>query len=278
MIHESSPVTNAFVSVPADMGQLNCAAFLAGIIAGVLDSARFVSHILYSIMSIQQASCNLVKLSFVKDPDRGPWTVRPTGQSSIVFLSTFVRSHIFKYWWDVDERDLIMCLFPLFTFPLPSLHLPFSPSSFSPLLSLYFVLSTFFFDFSLLVLLTHLYYYFLSASACPSHRSYCDSQGGYPGKPKLWQDSIPCQILCRSNGKREKNGLSFDKPYIPHYGHIINHEHGAWGAYHGVDIFTFNEILNQCITLWSSQYCYAVHSVIPFAVYPTYMGVINKND
>ena len=144
MIHESSPVTNAFVSVPADMGQLNCAAFLAGIIAGVLDSARFVSHILYSIMSIQQASCNLVKLSFVKDPDRGPWTVRPTGQSSIVFLSTFVRSHIFKYWWDVDERDLIMCLFPLFTFPLPSLHLPFSPSSFSPLLFLSFVLSTFF--------------------------------------------------------------------------------------------------------------------------------------
>ena len=68
-------MTNAFVSVPADMGQLNCAAFLAGIIAGVLDSARFVSHILYSIMSIQQASCNLVKLSFVKDPDRGPWTV-----------------------------------------------------------------------------------------------------------------------------------------------------------------------------------------------------------
>lgn len=43
MIHESAPVTNTYVSVPADMGQLNCAAFLAGIIAGVLDSARFVS-------------------------------------------------------------------------------------------------------------------------------------------------------------------------------------------------------------------------------------------
>ena len=43
MIHENSPVTNAFVSVPSDMGQLNCAAYFAGIIAGVLDSARFVS-------------------------------------------------------------------------------------------------------------------------------------------------------------------------------------------------------------------------------------------
>lgn len=43
MIHENSPVTNAFVSVPSDMGHLNCAAFIAGIIAGMLDSARFVS-------------------------------------------------------------------------------------------------------------------------------------------------------------------------------------------------------------------------------------------
>jgi hypothetical protein len=45
MIHENSPVTNAFVSVPADMGQLNCAAFLAGIIAGVLDSAKFHARV-----------------------------------------------------------------------------------------------------------------------------------------------------------------------------------------------------------------------------------------
>jgi len=43
MIHESAPITNSFVSVPADMGHFNCAAFLAGIIAGVLDSAKFVS-------------------------------------------------------------------------------------------------------------------------------------------------------------------------------------------------------------------------------------------
>jgi hypothetical protein len=42
MIHENAPVTNTFVSISADLGQLNCAAFMAGIIAGVLDSARFV--------------------------------------------------------------------------------------------------------------------------------------------------------------------------------------------------------------------------------------------
>lgn len=43
MIHENSPITNTFISVPADMGQLNCAAYLAGIVSGILESCRFVS-------------------------------------------------------------------------------------------------------------------------------------------------------------------------------------------------------------------------------------------
>ena len=43
MIHESNPITNTFVSVPSDLGQLDCAAYIAGIIAGILDSAKFVS-------------------------------------------------------------------------------------------------------------------------------------------------------------------------------------------------------------------------------------------
>ena len=46
MIHEHSPVTNTFVSLPADyVGQLNCAAFIAGIIAGILDSSRFTAKV-----------------------------------------------------------------------------------------------------------------------------------------------------------------------------------------------------------------------------------------
>lgn len=51
MIHEFSPVTNAFVSVPSDMGHLNCAAFLAGVIAGVLDSARFNAKVSAHLVS-----------------------------------------------------------------------------------------------------------------------------------------------------------------------------------------------------------------------------------
>lgn len=42
-IEEEEPLVNRFISVPKDFGQLNCAAFMAGIIRGALDSAGFVS-------------------------------------------------------------------------------------------------------------------------------------------------------------------------------------------------------------------------------------------
>ena len=51
MIHEHLPVTNTFVSVPSDMGQLNCAAFLAGIIAGALNNARFDAKVTAHLVS-----------------------------------------------------------------------------------------------------------------------------------------------------------------------------------------------------------------------------------
>ena len=43
MIGEVAPITNTFVSVPQEIESFNCASFIAGIIAGVLDSAKFVS-------------------------------------------------------------------------------------------------------------------------------------------------------------------------------------------------------------------------------------------
>ena len=46
MIHEHFPITNSFVSLPAEYsGQLNCASFIAGIIEGVLDSSRFPARV-----------------------------------------------------------------------------------------------------------------------------------------------------------------------------------------------------------------------------------------
>lgn len=43
MIHETDSLTNRFISIPADLGQLNCAAYTAGILKGMLDCAHFVS-------------------------------------------------------------------------------------------------------------------------------------------------------------------------------------------------------------------------------------------
>ena len=45
MIHDREPITNYFVSLPQDVGQLDCAAYLAGIIAGVLDASRFYARV-----------------------------------------------------------------------------------------------------------------------------------------------------------------------------------------------------------------------------------------
>lgn len=49
MIYENNPITNAFVSLPVDLSQFNCATFIAGIISGILDSAKFVSIIIHSL-------------------------------------------------------------------------------------------------------------------------------------------------------------------------------------------------------------------------------------
>lgn len=43
MIHEAVPITNQYISVPPDLGNLNCAAYVAGVAAGILNGANFVS-------------------------------------------------------------------------------------------------------------------------------------------------------------------------------------------------------------------------------------------
>ncbi len=45
MIIDNTPLTNQFISVPKDMSQLSCAAFIAGIIEGVCDGAGFESRV-----------------------------------------------------------------------------------------------------------------------------------------------------------------------------------------------------------------------------------------
>lgn len=45
MIIDSEPLVSKFVSIPKDYGNLNCAAFIAGIIEGALDSAGFYASV-----------------------------------------------------------------------------------------------------------------------------------------------------------------------------------------------------------------------------------------
>jgi hypothetical protein len=45
MISDNEPVVNQYISVPKEMNQLNCAAFVAGIIEGACDGAGFPARV-----------------------------------------------------------------------------------------------------------------------------------------------------------------------------------------------------------------------------------------
>ena len=44
-IYDNGPITNRYLSVPKGLGSLNCAAFIAGIIAGACDTAGFTCEV-----------------------------------------------------------------------------------------------------------------------------------------------------------------------------------------------------------------------------------------
>ncbi|KAK1839263.1 bet3 family protein, partial [Colletotrichum chrysophilum] len=45
MIIDNEPLVNAYVSVPRELSQLNCAAFMAGIVEGLCDGAGFPARV-----------------------------------------------------------------------------------------------------------------------------------------------------------------------------------------------------------------------------------------
>jgi hypothetical protein len=45
MITDNDPLVNTYISVPKEMNQLNCAAFVAGIIEGVCDGCGFEAKV-----------------------------------------------------------------------------------------------------------------------------------------------------------------------------------------------------------------------------------------
>ncbi|PXF40844.1 Trafficking protein particle complex subunit 5 [Gracilariopsis chorda] len=50
-IEEAEPLVNKYISVPADYGHFNCAAFSAGIINGVLNSAGFPAEVTAKVLA-----------------------------------------------------------------------------------------------------------------------------------------------------------------------------------------------------------------------------------
>eukprot|EP00243_Klebsormidium_subtile_P003051 TRINITY_DN16191_c0_g1_i1.p1 TRINITY_DN16191_c0_g1~~TRINITY_DN16191_c0_g1_i1.p1 ORF type:complete len:196 (+),score=26.48 TRINITY_DN16191_c0_g1_i1:248-835(+) len=53
MISEKELLVNRFISVPKDMGQFNCGAYVAGIVKGVLDSAGFPARVTAHFVPIE---------------------------------------------------------------------------------------------------------------------------------------------------------------------------------------------------------------------------------
>lgn len=45
MITDNDPLVNTYISIPKEMSQLNCAAYVAGIIEGVCDSTGFFARV-----------------------------------------------------------------------------------------------------------------------------------------------------------------------------------------------------------------------------------------
>ena len=65
-IIEKDPLVNRFISIPKDKGTLNCAAFNAGILEGVLDTSGFVSSfIVIDVVKVYLVNYELSNVDFV---------------------------------------------------------------------------------------------------------------------------------------------------------------------------------------------------------------------
>lgn len=45
MIYESNPITNTYISVPEDIGDVNCAAYISGIIRGIACQSNYPAKV-----------------------------------------------------------------------------------------------------------------------------------------------------------------------------------------------------------------------------------------
>jgi trafficking protein particle complex subunit 5 len=67
MIYDNDALTNKFVSLPQDIGQLNCAAYLAGLISGILDSAKFNARVTAHLLDDDNGIKTVFLIKFNKE-------------------------------------------------------------------------------------------------------------------------------------------------------------------------------------------------------------------
>jgi len=63
MLIDNDPMVNSYISVPKEMSQLNCAAFVAGIIEAVLDGCLFPGRVTAHSVPTEQLPAKTVFLS-----------------------------------------------------------------------------------------------------------------------------------------------------------------------------------------------------------------------
>ncbi|KAH6680385.1 hypothetical protein B0J14DRAFT_264571 [Halenospora varia] len=77
MISDNEPLVNQYISVPKEMNQLNCAAFVAGIVEGVCDGAGFPARVsAHSVGKGEEGSCGLERQFFWLSFRRRLWRGR----------------------------------------------------------------------------------------------------------------------------------------------------------------------------------------------------------
>ena len=68
IIIDKDLIVNRFISVPADMGDLNCGAYVAGIVRGVLQSSGFPAEIfVYSVEAQGSNPGTMIVMRFKKE-------------------------------------------------------------------------------------------------------------------------------------------------------------------------------------------------------------------
>lgn len=112
MISDHDPVTNRFISVPRDMGKINCAAYIAGIIEGILAGQGFVSVVDSGVIGVVCVESYTALRSRAFSLRASPHTQLkcPTGHQTRRSTSSSLTVPLWNARWD---RESVRCCWPI---------------------------------------------------------------------------------------------------------------------------------------------------------------------